>query len=231
MIEQEKLEAVRRSSKRSGLVSGVGFLFVVAAIGYGVWQTMQLSQTIDRKKAELNELQNKASDSRKEIATLEQQKQLVLTQIQTIEKNVQEHEPANHASRIFGDIARKVPSPVAQQTIATLTPLFAVVKPRASAEPLGTKNSAGQAESQYSVWIDVPADRASEIRSVSYEFNHPTFTDKIQTSSDASNGFRVGYQGWGCLALVAITLNLTDGTTQPISFDQCAGLRADVKRQ
>src|SRR5262245_23664279 len=228
MIEPEQLAAFKRSSRRSGLLSAVGFLFVGGAIGYGIWQTMQLNQAIEQKKGELTELQNKVSDSRTEIATLDEQKKLLLTQIKTVEQAVQANEPASHASRIFEQVAQKQPFPIKEKIVPSLTPLFAVVQPRATAQPLDTKNSARQAEFQYSLSVDVPPDRVPEIASVSYEFNHPTFSEKIQTSSDASNGFRIGYRGWGCLSLVVITLNLKDGKKQPVNFDQCAGLQTNI---
>lgn len=58
----------------------------------------------------------------------------------------------------------------------------------------------------YVVWLDVPFARKADILEVKYEFPHPSFIHKEQSSREASNGFAVGYLGWGDLPSVPITI-------------------------
>ena len=77
---------------------------------------------------------------------------------------------------------------------------------------------------RFTTWIEGPPEAMSEIESVEYQFNHPTFKDKVQVGRDRTNGFRVGYTGWGCLSIVTVTFKLRNGDTEPpphLDFDMC----------
>ena len=76
---------------------------------------------------------------------------------------------------------------------------------------------------RFTTWIEGPREAMSEIESVEYQFNHPTFKDKVQVGRDRTNGFRVGYTGWGCLSIVTVTFKLRNGGAEPphLDFDMC----------
>jgi hypothetical protein len=78
----------------------------------------------------------------------------------------------------------------------------------------------------FTVWADGPADVLAEIESIQYEFNHPTFRQKLQVGRNRSTGFRVGYTGWGCLSSVVVTFKLRDTSVTPphVDFDMCAAI-------
>lgn len=66
----------------------------------------------------------------------------------------------------------------------------------------------------YVVWLDIPYARKVDIQEVKYEFRHSSIIDKEQYSSEASNGFAVGYFGWGALNLVPITIVPKDASAE-----------------
>lgn len=98
-------------------------------------------------------------------------------------------------------------------------PLTAVVQPRASAKPLGSKGSYS-----FELWLDVPEDRAREIQRVTYVMDHPTFRQKELVSEERSTGFKTGYVGWGCLDSVDVTLRLANEKSETLNFDQCSAI-------
>ena len=82
----------------------------------------------------------------------------------------------------------------------------------------------------FRLWVEGPSDVLSKIQSVQYEFNHPTFRQKVMTGRDRANGFAVGYTGWGCLTSVAVTFTPRDRGAEPPpqhrDFDMCADIDA-----
>jgi len=77
---------------------------------------------------------------------------------------------------------------------------------------------------RFATWVEGPPEAMQEIVSVEYEFNHPTFKDKVQIGRDRNSGFRVGYTGWGCLSIVTVRFKLLDSNAEPphLDFDMCA---------
>ena len=76
---------------------------------------------------------------------------------------------------------------------------------------------------RFTTWVEGPPEVMQEIESVEYEFNHPTFKDKVQIGRERTNGFRVGYTGWGCLSIVTVTFKLRNAGDEPphLDFDMC----------
>ncbi len=97
------------------------------------------------------------------------------------------------------------------------------VVPKASATPVrGVRTANGDQVYDFQCWLDlsgVPDTQKQRIESVSYEFNDPTMHNKRQTSSDPSNGYAVGYRGWGAFHLVPITIKFKDGKELTIYLD------------
>ena len=66
------------------------------------------------------------------------------------------------------------------------------------------------------LWLDLPYSRRFEIRRVTYRFaGHTTTPERITT--EASNGFLVGWLGWWPWPSVPVTVETTDG--ERFSFD------------
>ena len=85
----------------------------------------------------------------------------------------------------------------------------------------------------FTVWAEGPTDALQEIDSIQYEFNHPTFRQRLQTGRNRQTGFRVGYTGWGCLSSVVVTFRLLDASANPrhVDFDMCAAIEAEEQQR
>ena len=77
---------------------------------------------------------------------------------------------------------------------------------------------------QFGVFINASESTLEEIQEVTYVFDHPTFRNKTQTSSDISNNFKVGYLGWGCLTSVTAKLLFHSGEHSEMKFNMCQSL-------
>jgi hypothetical protein len=77
---------------------------------------------------------------------------------------------------------------------------------------------------QFDVFINGSQSTLESINRVTYVFDHPTFRSKKQTSSDASNNFKVGYLGWGCLTSVTAQLQFHSGEQSEMKFNMCKSL-------
>jgi hypothetical protein len=103
--------------------------------------------------------------------------------------------------------------------------LLSSVKLRASSAPVANQRTRnGRQVYSFRVWVESRDKTAlSRIRSVSYFFDHPSFVQKTFTSSNGPM-FEAGYQGWGCISNVAVTILWLSGATSTLTFDQCAAI-------
>lgn len=76
----------------------------------------------------------------------------------------------------------------------------------------------------FSLWLDVPNKQKNRIKKVIYVFNHPTFKNKEFVSNNQTDGFKVGYRGWGCLSNVTIKIQGKDGGESLILLNMCGAL-------
>lgn len=84
---------------------------------------------------------------------------------------------------------------------------------------------------EFRIWIEGPASALQGIKSVQYEFDHPTFRQKVQRSDDRGSGFASGYVGWGCLSSVKVTLFPVDDSSLIVrDFDMCAAVSFRYKK-
>ncbi|MGE3401824.1 MAG: ATP-binding protein [Vicinamibacterales bacterium] len=124
--------------------------------------------------------------------------------------------------------ARRPPVSVAPPAVAFAAPpdVLQRVRLRASRRPVGRQITGTELPAYaFSLWVDGPADALQAIDEVSWEFNHPTFRQKVQVGRDRNAGFRVGYTGWGCLSVVAVTLHVRGAVDPPhVDFNMCASL-------
>ena len=95
---------------------------------------------------------------------------------------------------------------------------------KATAKPTGRKTDHLDMYA-ISLWVTGPQSILSRIQKVDYFFNDPTFNPKTKTGENLADGFRIDYNGWGCLHSLRVTIiprdNLPNSTTD---FDMCAGL-------
>ena len=78
------------------------------------------------------------------------------------------------------------------------------------------------------VWLDMPYARKADVQEVKYEFPHGSFLNKNQSSSEASNGFAVGYLGWGAMPSVPITIVSRDASAENGTIDFPMGSRTRI---
>ena len=124
-------------------------------------------------------------------------------------------------------VAPPVSGPVMTQRAAQVTPITETVKVRASANELPNKAANGDQLYSFALWVDAPPQTLDHIASVQYEFNNPTFRQRIVESKDRSTNFRVSYTGWGCLGSVIVTFKATDASAaapSQVDFNMCAAL-------
>jgi hypothetical protein len=107
------------------------------------------------------------------------------------------------------------PTPIPQPTSDTFT-----VHPMAKAILLERNPDVYR----FTLWLSVPDNYRSRIKEVAYLLNHRTLNFVTMRSSDPSDGFAVGYTGWGCLRNVIITMTMSDGTSYKFSFDMCPAI-------
>lgn len=213
---------IKQSSRHSALITFFGALVVGGAFLYSLLKLNDINQEYETKQALANAAQQRADSLKDMAASMEKQ-------IEVLRNNTRELEQSY--AKLHTVVAASG-SPALKMEYAKGTPLIAVVKPRASA----VRSNTGRTTTplyNFSLWLDVPDNRRGEIGSVEYEFNHPTFRQKTQESFDPGNGFRVGYNGWGCLRSVLVKIHLKQGGVQTIDFDMCeaVGFVADNARQ
>lgn len=217
MIDQAALNRLTKTSRRAGAYTAVGATLLFAALAYAGWQLARVEARSAGENRRLEEL-------RGQTVTLEAQRTLLLHQLEGAQTALQATEPHEHVSRLLATLPQAA-APPGTDAVAQLTPLFAVTRPRASAVPdPSSLRDAGRQLYDFSIWVEVPPDRLSTLASVSYLFDDPSFRKRTQSSSNASDGFKVQYQGWGCLTRIQITLVLRDSTTQPLDFNMCNGI-------
>ncbi len=195
-----ELEALARHSRKAGYMTALGAVVVFSAFGYSAWQLNDLDEKIAVKEEKIDSLMQLEASLNKQITVLRQQKSDLLTNYRELGKEVNRRSP-----------------------VKKRLPIEAVIKPHASADFLGYFSD-GKPKRQYKLWLEIPGRRWEEIAEVKYLFNHPTFRNKIQTSTNGNNGYQVGYTGWGCLRRIVVTLVLKNGTEKKIDFNMCGAL-------
>lgn len=98
-------------------------------------------------------------------------------------------------------------------------PLAELITPKALAvRREGLRDSNNRQIYNYIVWLDLPHARKREIREVRYVFGDRSFLRNRLTSNEPSNGFAVGYLGWGAMTRVPITVVPLQGDDFTIDF-------------
>ena len=122
------------------------------------------------------------------------------------------------------DGATAKPGPAVSGSAVNPERILAQLNVRAARQETGRRIAGTELPSyQFTTWVEGPPEAMREIDSVEYQFNHPTFRDKVQVGRERTNGFRVGYTGWGCLSIVTVTFKLRNAGDQAphLDFDMC----------
>jgi hypothetical protein len=82
----------------------------------------------------------------------------------------------------------------------------------------GLRDERGRQLFNFIVWLDLPYVRKADIKEVEYVFGDESFLRNRHTSSESSNGFAVGYLGWGAMTLVPITIVQNQGPDVTLRF-------------
>ncbi len=101
------------------------------------------------------------------------------------------------------------------------------IKVIAGCRDLGYKGYRDLEVYNFSISVDAPEEVLSRIESVTYEFNHPSFTEKSLLSNDKATHFQRAYTGWGCLASVLVHVKFSNPAVEapPIDFNMCKVLQ------
>jgi cell division protein FtsB len=161
-------------------------------------QYKELEQDYAKKQSEITELQSQKNDLAEAIKELEDRKKTDSTQIVAFKNILQE------------------------KKIYQLNPVYV---PFATATVTG-RNKLGSNLYDYSVGINARKEELAKINSVVYYFNDPTFKRSSITMTDVKNKFTVKWNGWGCLNIMKITINLKT-SKEPIEmvFNMCDAIK------
>jgi len=99
------------------------------------------------------------------------------------------------------------------------------VKTNATAIP-GLKDPQNRQVFDFNLWVTSSQYTLNRIKKVTYNFHESSFMLKNRESTDGSNGFAVGYRGWGCLTGVAVDVEYDGGETERIYFNMCEALKS-----
>lgn len=98
------------------------------------------------------------------------------------------------------------------------------VRANATAIP-GLRDPQNRQVFDFNLWVTSSQFTLNRIRKVNYNFSESSFMLKNRESTDDTNGFAVGYRGWGCLTAVAVDVEYDDGETERIYFNMCEALK------
>lgn len=103
------------------------------------------------------------------------------------------------------------------------SPAVDTLIPKVTASPVA-ESSKSNPLYDFRIWLDLSETQKGQIREVEYKFNHPSFSQKTQVSTDATKGFQVGYRGWGAIDSVPIKVTYRDGQIASASVDMLKAL-------
>jgi len=227
---QAQIKALGRASRRAAVLTMVGATIVFGALAYSAWRLTRLKTEESALRAKVEAHRNEDKELLAELEALKQQREALGAEIASLQTSRQ---VLLQQATAYQESFRKIESEVVEkrapeklvESIQRYTPISALAEPKASARALPELTTTeGQQIYDFSLWLGLPGADKGRIRKVSYEFNHPTFRQKTMVSSNAEDGFKVGYRGWGCLNSVIITLVLRDVPAERIDFDMCRAL-------
>jgi hypothetical protein len=88
-------------------------------------------------------------------------------------------------------------------------------------EFVGGVDADGMPLYRFDLWVDAPEAMRAQVRRVSYAYLAPSAQPAEQSSSDATNGFRVKFGAASCAEKATVTLLLVDGRERKVTVDGC----------
>lgn len=79
----------------------------------------------------------------------------------------------------------------------------------------------------WSIWLNLPPEYVSQIKSVDYYFQHPTFKHNPQQSLPGSTVFLAEWRGYGCVDEAYLIAKLVDGRSIRSDFNFCEVAKAE----
>jgi len=105
--------------------------------------------------------------------------------------------------------------PELEEHYSRLAAISALAQVKASQEENAQESArVGAPRYDFRLWVEAPPEVMNRIATVEYQFNHPSFQERVVRSGNR-DGFRVSYTGWGCLCSVIVTFIPVDPKEQP----------------
>ena len=214
-LSTEDARKIKRASNRAAMLTALGAVIIFGSLAYSAVQLRKLDSRIVSKRGEMAKLESDFSE-------LIAEKERLKSEIAALEEFSTVMSKQNTLTRRLAEetltVAKEVgPAKVTESIDAIIrkAPIEAVVQASATANPVPDRADLFD----FRLRLVVPDDRIDEIERASYLFEHPTFTRKLMESDNAANGFEVGYQGWGALNRVRVTLHLQNDKMAELAFD------------
>jgi hypothetical protein len=102
-----------------------------------------------------------------------------------------------------------------------------LISVKATAKSIGTFPN-GQTKYLFKIFIDADESTLKKIEKVKYEFLHETFQNPAQISTNASNHFSKGYEGWGVMSNVPVTITFKSGEIKKLDFNMRRHIGWDI---
>ena len=77
---------------------------------------------------------------------------------------------------------------------------------------------------EYYLCLQIDDSIKGKIIKVDYYLNHPTFQQKLYTSTNPNDSFKVSYKGWGCLETIEIFIH-SENKIDTLLFAMCDNLQ------
>jgi len=197
-------------------------IFAFAVTVLAATQLPGMIRTQQKLTTETKKLETTISTQKEDIQAqddeIEKQERLLKEQQDRIEQQREEvNTLANRVEKLRVEDQRLTQNNLIKKPVET------VVTPRASVEPLQHNEIANNPSyyKHYKMWLEVPEDRQSEIAKVTYFMDHSSFPSPLYIG-DRDDDYSMGYDGYGALGEVEITLILKDGSSRKVHFNQHA---------
>ena len=77
---------------------------------------------------------------------------------------------------------------------------------------------------EYFICLEIDDSVKGKITKVDYYLNHPTFQQKLYSSTNPNDSFKVSYKGWGCLETIEIFIH-SESKIDTLLFAMCDNLQ------
>ena len=227
------IRALGSQSRRTALLTFLSLALVLGSILYSIYSLRTLEQSKEVLSVELKQLEMSSVDLLAKNNKLQRTNgELQLTNDQLESKRKDTEKKIEKLEKRYAGLKTAVER--AELTVRTSTESAAatlkvfdqrIFEIQSSAVPTGRTLNSG-AEYRFSLFINGNAEALNGIEKVTYFFDHPSFpaASRTKISMDREQRFSVGYNGWGCMDPVIITVDFKDGRQSKTDFNMCKNL-------